>query len=168
LLDGTASANGQTVTMAFRNHNADEKLPPGTAFVTADAVDLEGIPQGDKYVVQLSFSDTMFKAPYLPAGFATPEAYMDYLAVKGNLGIAVFDSANNQWNYEHTGNPVLGAYDGQLVPGHWGVDSIHRVAWEVFNHDIVLTVTPEPGTLALLLAGGFGLVGLYIRRKFKA
>jgi hypothetical protein len=164
LLDGTVSADSE-VTMQFQA-DPGAALPPGVAFITAQPVELLGIPEGDLYAIGIQYDVSKF------AGFADyqadPVGYQTRLANEHVLGIAVLNAARTQWAFEGTDGPHIGPYDGVLVAGRWGVDPVAHVAWEVFDHDIVLTVTPEPGTLALLAVSGFGLIGLYIRRKFMA
>ena len=57
----------------------------------------------------------------------------------------------------------LGAYDGDMTLGRWGVDPTDNVVWAVVNHNSQFASTPEPGTTALLVVGAVGL----IRRRRK-
>ena len=52
-------------------------------------------------------------------------------------------------------------------PGRWGVDTLTHTAWAILNHDAEFAVVPEPGTIALLLAGVVFLLPMLCRRLRK-
>ncbi|MEO6848962.1 MAG: autotransporter-associated beta strand repeat-containing protein, partial [Chthoniobacterales bacterium] len=81
------------------------------------------------------------------------------------------DTSTNTWVNAVFGNTgtndilfVNGAYDGDLVLGHYGVDVSTGSVWAVLDHNSDFAAVPEPATVDLI-ALGFGLI---ILRKRKA
>jgi autotransporter-associated beta strand protein len=76
---------------------------------------------------------------------------------------------NNQWVNAVDGNTgvntiqfIDGAYDGNLVLGHYGVDIATGTAWAVVNHNSDFAIIPEPSTVVLL---GVSLLSFAISRR---
>lgn len=78
-------------------------------------------------------------------------------SVGANSYLGWLDTNTNQWVNAVDGNTGLndiqfinGAYDGNLVLGHYGVDTATGSVWAVINHNSDFAAVPEPSTLALL------------------
>ena len=83
-------------------------------------------------------------------------------AVQGNdsTGLAALADYQGSWA-EFTAAEGLGTSHtlAQLL-GSWGVDTVQNTVWAVIDHSgAEFAVVPEPCTLALLAAGGIGLLG---------
>jgi hypothetical protein len=59
----------------------------------------------------------------------------------------------------------VGAWDGDMTLGDYGVDVDTHTVWAVVNHNSQFAVVPEPSALVLLAAGAVGLVALSVRRR---
>ena len=59
----------------------------------------------------------------------------------------------------------VGAWNGDMTLGDWGVNTSNDTVWAVLNHNSDYAVVPEPSTLALLGAGAIGFFGWAWRRR---
>ncbi len=145
----------------------------GTGHLSSGTVSAGGciapgnLPQG------LSFSGGLLLASGAEMDYAldTPstsdEISCGSLIVSSPLGFSNFD-------FTWTANFAPGTYNliesGSLPSGVLGTSTSGTIdgypaTLAVHNNDLVLTVVPEPSTLALLAAGGLGLLGLAWLRK---
>ena len=183
ILGGTASGPAN-VSMAWRTSVAQ----PGGAnesFVS-DVVDLSGITvvdgqthdgsvHTDTFALEMSYDPAAVTARTGLSELAAAEAgdiVMDYLDL-GSSGLA--DGAGSQWEPAVAGNfgstnehfVGVGAWDGDMTLGDYGVDVDTHTVWAVVNHNSQFAVVPEPSALVLLAAGAVGLVTLRLRRPRK-
>lgn len=178
ILNGNNNGAGEsTVAMKWRLRTTDET--PGTATqppinladnkgLNADVVDLTGIPTGQVYVLQMSYSDSVFADANDEASQAAAgNIYLVTLNENGNGPDAPTGTKNDLWvNAVDTNTGAnakqlfLSAYPaGDLTVGHYGVDTANNVVWAVVNHGGQFSVVPEPATFGLLgiAAAAFGL-----------
>jgi hypothetical protein len=178
-----------SVTMSFRTRATNEL--PGTAtkppmtstagYLASDVVRLSGIgvvngSQTDAYGLQMTFETSTFSnvATQAAAGYI-------YLATLngGSWVNAITGDTTGSGLGNLAQTKVVGAGDtlqaflnsignpSNLNPyvGSWGVDTTGDTAWAIVNHDSDFAVVPEPGTIALLIAGALALPAL--RRRLK-
>ena len=195
LLGGNAPASpsSSNVTMAWRNAMTDETTggTPGTGIfgtgfkspnvkILSDVVDINGIPLGTAYVLQMTFDPGDTSVTPDPLGALN----------SGQFQIATWDG--NQWvpaeqhhgSADHlTGNIdpkdtwmglIVGTapWNGtDMTVGDYGAyrtgdgslaNPYQYIAWEVVDHNSQFAVTPEPATVGLLALSALCLT---IRRR---
>jgi len=124
--------------------------------VVSDVLSLDGLspnPGDERFVLQLSYNP----------------AYGD------NVLLGWYDPASSSWVNAVEGNSdggagaalVAGAYDDNLVVGHWGVDPAQHVVWAVLDHnsDFGVLAVPEPAAWAMGLAGAAMVMAIRVRRR---
>lgn len=199
ILASTRLATSATVSMAWRNRNDYENastlskslggpntppvteiptnLPPGIKWLLSDVVNVQGIPQGVSYAMQMGYSDDLNVAldGESAALDSTYLAKLDATNTWGNAGtgaghpesLADFLNANLSKN---DGADMLPTLD-QLV-GSWGVDTLSHTSWAIMTAGVdgggTFAVVPEPATWALMLAGAAGLLAYRARKHRKA
>jgi hypothetical protein len=185
--------SGGTISMAYRARNNDEngniandgntKLPAGVQWLTSDVVNINGLPSKTAIAVQMTFNpniNTYNEADSPPA--SVEGTYL--LELEGSNWVRatsqVIPTANDKaftavndtlydflTTYESTKNPLTGVdYTLDDLVGSWGVDTVNDESWAILNQgDVTLAVAPEPGTLALLAAGGISLFAWRMTRR---
>jgi hypothetical protein len=84
-----------------------------------------------------------------------------------------YDPTVRQWEPAVLGNTgsndirrFLIAYDGDLTPGHYGVDTVRHEVWAVLNHASQFAAAlPEPSALLLLAFAALTLGIAMIKRR---
>jgi len=86
-------------------------------------------------------------------------------SVEAGSYLAWLDTSTNSWVNAVDGNTgandiqfINGAYDGNLVVGHYGINTATGTVWAVLDHNSAFAIVPEPGTCALLILGGMALL----------
>jgi hypothetical protein len=156
ILAGTNSSSGtsQTVSMAWRTQTLGEGL-------FSDVLDLSGMALSDSsgqtvpFVMQMTYSPGLIlsanELPYL--GWLNPNTDTWQNAVLGN-----YASKNDTF-------VGLGAWNGDMALGDWGVNTSNDTVWAVINHNSDFAVVPESSTIALLGVGAIGMLGYAWRRR---
>ena len=185
ILDGTASG-AATVSMAWRTAVAQPSGGGASEGFVSDVVDLSGMTivdgqthdgsvHTDTFALEMSYDPAAVTARTGLSELAAAEAgdiVMDYLDL-GSSGVA--GSTGSQWELAVAGNfgstnehfVGVGAWDGDMTLGDYGVDVDTHTVWAVVNHNSEFAVVPEPSALVLLAAGAVGLVALRLRRQRK-
>ncbi len=140
--------------MAWRTQTLGEGL-------FSDVVDVNGMAlsggsgQTAAFVLQMTYIPALIlsanELPYL--GWLNPTTDSWENAVLGNFG---------------SGNETfvgVGAWNGDMTLGDWGVNTASDTVWAVLNHNSEFAVTPEPSSLALLAAGAVALIGYRLKRR---
>ncbi len=188
ILAGNNSTTTQ-IGMAWRPRAANEL--PGSTLASlplfSDVVNLTGVTGGaaSPFTLEMSYDPTQLPNPadatngFLYLGYydSTNSVWQNAVAVTGNKGTngttvaggntttgpdAVADFIGSWAQFE--AGPGNGLTLSQVL-GSYGVDTVNDTAWAVVDHDAEFAVVPEPGTLALLLAGVAALGIAYRRRK---
>ena len=159
-----------------RAHDGNTTLPGGIQWALSDVVQISGITAASgtantAIAVQLSFnpavngfnepgSPTSIRSTYLMALEGSewvPATSLVIPTPHDNPSTGVADSLSDFLTTEEAAiNPATGLPNtlDDLV-GSWGVDLTNNESWAILNNgDVTLAVAPEPGTFALLMAGG--------------
>lgn len=114
-----------------------------------DVLDFQGT-QGDVFILQMSYDESLL-------GATTEDSLV--------LGWYSGGTWHNAVHGNTSGTPLFvdGAYDGNLVLGHYGLDTVHNVVWAVVDHNSDFAAVPEPATMVLLTLGGLAVAAR--RRK---
>ncbi|CAN5580088.1 hypothetical protein BH09VER1_BH09VER1_32260 [soil metagenome] len=170
LVPGASLANAVNATSSFAGGNPDTiaKILQGTLgsgatltsrFANASSALNDQIRLSDVY----SFHGT---------GSSIFVLQLSMTSVAAGSYLGWLDPNTNQWVNAVFGNTgtnnilfVNGAYDNNLVLGHYGVDTATGSVWAVLNHNSDFAAVPEPSTVALCLAGLLILAMLQHRRQ---
>jgi hypothetical protein len=176
ILAGTASVS-TTVSMAWRTAAANpqtgvpESLVSGVVDLSGSGVvdgqTKDGSVHTDTFVLQISYDPQAVTARIRLGELAAAQAgliQMDYF----DLGPGALDgAAGDPWKPAVLGNfgsddnhfAGVGAWDGDLTLGDWGVNFESHAVWAVLDHNSEFAATPESGTLVLLGAAAICLAG---------
>jgi hypothetical protein len=177
LVGGTAS-NNTTVTMSWRERNADEVIgtytnPPvqGAGVLISDVVQISGTGS-DAYLLKVSYTWNPLDFGGVSESTAIANGwirlmYLDPVTGGLNDGSGVND---DQWRFAAETTGGLFNYMGDHSPvladgvGSFGVDTsgATHYAWAILDHGGQYAVVPEPSSVALL---GLGAMGLLKRRR---
>ena len=147
-----------------------------TGIAVVDGQTKDGSVHTDTFVLQMNYSPPILTARTGLSELAAAQAgliQMDYL----DLGPDdVAGTLDDQWEPAVLGNfgsdndtfLGLGAWNGDMTLGDWGVNVQTHTVWAVLDHNSQFAVVPEPTTLALLAAAAIGLVGYEWRRRHAA
>ena len=194
ILDSTALATTANVTMAWRDRSAAENgsraSSSGIQWLTSNVVDVEGVPSGTVFAMEISFDDGINTALEHPATPTTiQDSYLAKLVTTGSVSVwenaaltltsgslaqtAVADTLSDFLADEYAAHPSV-AHDVVLaeLAGSWGVN-LNRggvgSSWAIVNSDgqYAVVSVPEPSTVMLLAAGAICLLANQTRRRRK-
>jgi hypothetical protein len=170
ILSGSNGGGGtNTITMAWRPRATDETpgtathppIPAGAIGLISDVVQLGGFNPTDAVVLQMNFDAALL-------GTDSPQLAFDSNA----LYIGKYTAGSTWTNAGSINEGITNAPSSNLASdvGEYGLGSNGEL-WVVLSGATAnanqFAVVPEPGTLALLLAGCFAVVVPYIRRRMK-
>ena len=153
------SGHGHGSSARFAGGKANQMRPEVTTAWSAasdpncvsDVLSLTGLsptPGDETFVLEIDYDPAAAGSPFL--GWWNGSEWVN--AVEGNSdggAGALF---------------VLGAYDGSLTLGHYGVDTATHTVWAVLDHNSdFAAMVPEPATMTALALGG--ALGLLRRRR---
>lgn len=166
----------KVITMSWRVRTLNESYPwePGgnptqppmdianlDFGLASDVVDLKGFVPGEKFVMQMSYVDTLFNEAVesslgcVHIDWLNPATGLWTNAVYGNTSKASGALENYQGSWAAAGSP--------MTLGSWGIDTTNNIVWAVLDHNSEFAVVPEPSSMLLLAAGS--LACLVRRRK---
>ena len=128
--------------------------------LASDIVEMTGFTRGEKFVMQMSYVDTLFNEAVesslgcIHINWLDPGTGLWRNAVYGNTSTASGALKNFQGSYAAAGSPT--------TLGSWGVDTVNNIAWAVLDHNSEFAVVPEPSSMLLLAAGSLAML---VRRK---
>jgi hypothetical protein len=189
ILAGTnGTGNTVTVSMTWRTRATDElpgsatepPMVPNGQWLASDVVQVNGIGEGDAYAMQMTFDTALFGSRELTdfnCGFLWLGSFNGTTWQPATAGLTPGAYASVDGATSGVDEPFAtfwadavshGATSVAQVVGAWGLDASTGAVWAVVNYDqATFAVVPEPGTLALLLAGALALVVPVIRRRRK-
>lgn len=171
-----ALGSDRVITMSWRVRTLNESYPwePGgnptqppmdianlDFGLASDVVEMTGFSRGEKFVMQMSYVDTLFNEAVesslgcVHINWLNPATGLWTNAVYGNTSKAGGAVENFQGSWAAAGSPT--------TLGSWGIDTTNNVVWAVLDHNSEFAVVPEPSSMLLLAAGG--LASLVRRRK---
>ncbi len=204
-----AMSASYNVTMSWRARNADENgsafvngntastnwsnvLPAGVPALTSDVVEINGLPSGQAYAMQISYDDRINTFLNGSTGSATVQDSYVVKRVTDSSGDVTWENAvlddtttgslaqtavDMPLNNVYGSNGDLleegflnmeyaqGVSLSQLV-GSWGVDLTNHEAWSIVdNGGGDFAVVPEPSTFALMGTAAAGLLVYRLRRR---
>jgi fibronectin-binding autotransporter adhesin len=168
LAGGSNLANSVNATSSFSGGNADTaaRILAGTltttgtlqtSFANTSSALNDEIRLSDVYSLQGTGTDIFVLQ--LSMTSIDADSFLGWLDTNGNWVNAVLGNTGP--------NAIVfidGAYDGNLVLGHYGVDTATGTVWAVLNHNSDFAIIPEPSTCALAIGTLFGAL-LRCRRR---
>jgi fibronectin-binding autotransporter adhesin len=167
LAGGTSLANAINATSHFAGGPADTtaKILQGT-LATSGTLSISFSEASNALNDEIRLSDVYH---FAGTGSSVFVLELSMSSVEAGSYLAWLDTSTNTWVNAVDGNTgtnniqfISGAYDGNLVVGHYGVDTANGTVWAVLNHNSAFAIVPEPGTCALLVLGGMALL---VRRR---
>jgi hypothetical protein len=170
-----ALGSDRVITMSWRTRTLNESYPwePGgnptqppmdianlDFGLASDVVDMTGFAQGEKFVMQMSYVDTLFNEAVesslgcVHINWLDPVSGLWRNAVYGNTATEQGAVTNYQGSWAAAGSPT--------TLGSWGIDTTNNVVWAVLDHNSEFAVVPEPSSMLLLAAGALASL---VRRK---
>jgi hypothetical protein len=171
-----ALGSDRVITMSWRTRTLNESYPwePGgnptqppmdianlDFGLASDVVDLKGFAPGEKFVMQMSYVDTLINEAVesslgcIHINWLDPVSGLWLNAVYGNTTTEQGAVTNYHGSWAAAGSPT--------TLGSWGIDTTNNVVWAVLDHNSEFAVVPEPSSMLLLAAGAVASLGR--RRK---
>jgi hypothetical protein len=171
-----ALGSDRVITMSWRTRTLNESYPwePGgnptqppmdianlDFGLASDVVDLKGFAPGEKFVMQMSYVDTLINEAVesslgcIHINWLDPVSGLWLNAVYGNTTTEQGAVTNYHGSWAAAGSPT--------TLGSWGIDTTNNVVWAVLDHNSEFAVVPEPSGMLLLAAGAVASLGR--RRK---
>jgi autotransporter-associated beta strand protein len=164
----TAGQGPDILGMSWRTQSTADIIPQGR--LVSDVLRLTGMEnnsngsgQTDPFVLQMSYDESLVGS--LEPGYAAsgmlflawrgPEGWCNAVSGDSGSGRTAVTQYQGTWDTFAAVHGITNATLGDFL-GSWGVNPTDNTVWAVLDHNsdfAVAVAAPEPGTLALFLAG---------------
>jgi autotransporter-associated beta strand protein len=164
----TAGQGPDTVGMTWRTPSTADVVPQG--LLVSDVLrlagmenNLNGAGQTDPFVLQMSYDESQVGG--LESGYAAsgmlflawwgPDGWCNAVSGDSGSGRTAVAQYQGTWDTFAAVHGITNATLGDFL-GSWGVNPTDNTVWAVLDHNsdfAVAIAAPEPGTLAIFLAG---------------